>query len=78
MSKTTLDWLHERANLIRIETRMTNLRKRYIFKAAENNNPMILDLISEYLNFKSGRNLSMNTIVYDMYGDLKIRYRQES
>ena len=54
MSETTLDWLHKKANLIRIETRMINLRKRYIFKAIENNNPMILDLISEYLNFKGG------------------------
>jgi len=43
----------------------------------ENNNPMILDLISEYLNYKGGRNLSMNTMLCDMYDDLKIRSRQE-
>jgi hypothetical protein len=76
MSETTLDWLHKKANLIRIETRMINLRKRYIFKAIENNNPMILDLISEYLNFKGGRNLSIITMLCDMYDDLKIRSRQ--
>jgi hypothetical protein len=52
---------------------MINLRKRYIFKAVENNNPMILDLIYEYLNFKGGRNLSINTMLCDMYDDLKIR-----
>lgn len=44
MSRTTIDSLHEKANLIRIEIRMFNLRKRYIFKALENNNPMISDV----------------------------------
>ena len=58
-------------NLIRIETRMIDLRKRYIFKAVENNNPMILELIYEYLNFKGGRNLNMITMLCDMYDDLK-------
>ena len=62
ITRTTIDWLHEKAKLIRIETRMINLRKRYIYKAVENKNPMILDLIYEYLNFKGGRNLSTNTI----------------
>jgi hypothetical protein len=71
MTRTTIDWLHEKAELIRIETRMINLRKRYIFKAVENNNPMILELIYEYLNFKGGRNLSMITMLCDMYDDLK-------
>jgi hypothetical protein len=47
---------------------------KYISK---NNNPMILDLISEYLNFKGGRNLRMNTMLCEMYDDLKIRSRQE-
>ncbi len=57
---------------------MINLRKSYIFKKQiENNNPIILDLISEYLNYKGGRNLSMNTMLCDMYDDLKIRSRQE-
>ncbi len=49
---------------------MINLRKKYIFKAVENNNPMILDLIYEYLNFKGGRNLSINTMLCYMYDDL--------
>jgi hypothetical protein len=35
MSRTTIDSLHERANLIRIEINLINLRKRYIFKALE-------------------------------------------
>jgi len=78
ITRTTIDWLHEKAKLIRIETRMTNLRKRCIFKAVENNNPMILDLIYEYLNFKGGRNLSINTMLCDMYDDLKIRIRQNT
>jgi len=43
VTRTKIDWLHEKAKLIRIETRMINLRKRYKFKAVENNNPMILD-----------------------------------
>jgi hypothetical protein len=76
ITRTTIDWLHEKAKLIRIETRMINLRKRYIYKAVENKNPMILDLIYEYLNFKGGRNLSINTMLCDMYDDLKIRTRQ--
>jgi len=75
-TRTTIDWLHEKAKLIRIETRMINLRKRYIYKAVENKNPMILELIYEYLNFKGGRNLSINTMLCDMYDDLKIRTRQ--
>jgi hypothetical protein len=32
---------------------------------------MILDLIYEYLNFKGARNLSINTMLCDMYDDLK-------
>ena len=76
ITRTTIDWLHEKAKLIRIETRMINLRKRYIYKAVENKNPMILELIYEYLNFKGGRNLSINTMLCDMYDDLKIRTRQ--
>ena len=39
-------------NLIRIETRMIDLRKRYIFKAVEN-------------------------IKWQMYGDLKIKIRND-
>jgi hypothetical protein len=50
---------------------LINLRKRYIFKAVENNNPMILDLIYEYLNFKDGRNLSIKKMLCDIYDDLK-------
>jgi len=42
--KKPLMSIHERANLIRIEIKMINLRKRYIFKALENNNPMISDV----------------------------------
>jgi hypothetical protein len=64
ITRTTIDWLHEKAKLIRIETRMINLRKRYIYKAVENKNPMILDLIYEYLNFKGGRNLHKCTLYF--------------
>ena len=52
---------------------MINLRKRYIFKAIDNKNPLILDLIEDYLIFKGGRSLRKNTLLCDVYDDLIIR-----
>ena len=73
ITRTTINWLHDRANLIRIEVRMINLRKRYIFKAIDNKNPLILDLIEDYLIFKGGRTLRKNTLLCDVYDDLIIK-----
>ena len=36
---------------------MINLRNRYIFKAIDNKNPLIVELIEDYLIFKGGRTL---------------------
>ena len=73
ITRTTINWLHDRANLIRIEVRMINLRKRYIFKAIDNKNPLIVELIEDYLIFKGGRTLRKNTMLCDVYDDLIIR-----
>ena len=56
----------EEANIDMIDTRLTNLRKRYVLKAIHNNNPIIKDTISEYLNFSWGRYLNHKTLLCDM------------
>jgi hypothetical protein len=48
------------------DTRLTTLRKRYVLKAIHNNNPIIKDTISEYLNFSGGRYLNHKTLLCDM------------
>ena len=74
ITRTTINWLHVTwANLIRIEVRMINLRKRYIFKAIDNKNPLIVELIEDYLIFKGGRTLRKKTILCDVYDDLIIK-----
>jgi hypothetical protein len=51
VARTRIEHLHDEANIDMIDTRLTNLRKRYAFKAIHNNNPIIKDTICEYLNF---------------------------
>jgi hypothetical protein len=51
VTRTRIEHLHEEANIDMIDTRLTNLRKRYVLKAIHNNNLIIKDTISEYLNF---------------------------
>ena len=66
VTRTRIEHLHEEANIDMIDTRLTNLRKRYVLKAIHNNNPIIKDTISEYLNFSGGRYLNHKTLLCDM------------
>ncbi len=56
----------EEANIDMINTRLINFRKIYVLKAIHNNNPIIKDTISEYLNFSGGRYLNHKTLLCDM------------
>ena len=49
-----------------IDTRLATLRTRYVLKPIQNNNPIIKDTISEYLNFSGGRYLNHKTILCDL------------
>jgi hypothetical protein len=66
ITRTRIEYLHEEANIDMIDTRLTTLRKRYVLKAIHNNNPIIKDTISEYLNFSGGRYLNHKTLLCDM------------
>ena len=66
VTRTRIEHLHEEANIDMIDTRLTSLRKRYVLKAIHNNNPIIKDTISEYLNFSGGRYLNHKTLLCDM------------
>ena len=63
ITRTRKKHLHEVAN---IDTRLATLRTRYVLKAIQNNNPIIKDTISEYLNFSGGRYLNHKTLLCDM------------
>ena len=41
-----------------IDSRLATLRTRYVLKAIQNNNPIIKDTISQYLNFSGGNGCS--------------------
>ena len=66
ITRTRIEHLHEEANIDMIDTRLAILRTRYVLKAIQNNNPIIKDTISEYLNFSGGRYLNHKTLLCDM------------
>ena len=72
VTRTRIEHLHEEANIDMIETRLTNLRKRCVLKAIHNNNPIINDTISEYLNFSGGRYLNHKTLQCDMHEQIAV------
>ena len=63
LTRTKISDLHKEANIDMIKDRFNKLRNRYVKKAIENNNPTIRELISEYLRFKGGRNLKLDTLL---------------
>jgi len=68
--KTKIVDLHSEVNLETLETRFLKLRRRYVQKAISNNNPVILELIEEFKNYKGGRVLTRKTLLCDLYDDL--------
>ena len=62
-----LNW---EANLETLETRFLKLRRRYVQKAIINNNPVILELVEEFKNYKEGRVPTRKTLLCDFYYDL--------
>ncbi len=68
--KTKIVDLHSEVNLETLETRSLKLRRRYVQKAISNNNPVILELIEEFKNYKGGRVLTRKTLLCDLYEDL--------
>jgi len=53
------------ANEKNMETRLRELKIKYLNKAISNNNPLIKPLHEEFLNFKGGRRLSIKTVFCD-------------
>ena len=45
----------ELANDISLEERLCNLKENYLKKSISNKNPLIIQLVEEYRNFKNGR-----------------------
>ncbi len=48
--------------MIKLETRLSELRKKYIEKAVERNNPLVKETISEYNRFKR-KNIKLSTLL---------------
>ncbi len=48
-----------------METRLDELRKKYIEKAVESNNPLVKETISEYNRFKR-KNIKINPLLCDL------------
>ena len=65
MTKTKINDLHQEAKIELIKDRFDKLRFRYIKKARDNNNPIIKELINEYIRFKGGRSLNCKTLLCD-------------
>jgi len=58
--------LHTEAKLETLDERFLKLRRRYVQKAIINNDPVILELIEEYKNFKGGRVLTKKTLLCEL------------
>ena len=63
MTKTRIVDLHAKASIVMIKERFDTLRTRYVEKAIKNENPMILQLVEEYKNFKGGRELEYKKLL---------------
>jgi len=70
LTKTRIVDLHLESKLETLEERFLKLRRRYVQKAIINSNPVIVELIDEYKNFKGGRLLTKKTLLCDLYDDL--------
>jgi len=70
LTKTRIVDLHLESKLETLEERFLKLRRRYVQKAIINSNPVILELIDEFKNFKGGRLLTKKTLLCDLYEDL--------
>jgi len=76
-----IEELHSRAGVIKLETRLSELRKKYIEKAVERNNPLVKETISEYNRFKR-KNIKLSTLLCDLticreLEDIKKEYHHE-
>jgi len=58
--------LHIETKLETLDERFLKLRRRYVQKAIINNNPVILELIEEYKNFKGRRVLTKKTLLMEI------------
>jgi hypothetical protein len=77
-----IEELHRRAGVIQIKERLDELRTRYIEKAIEDNNPLVLDTVREYNRFKN-REIKKATLLCDLsicdqLNDLSINSRMNS
>jgi len=60
-----IDELHRRAEICKLDVRLNELRKNYIEKAVERNNPLVKETISEYNRFKR-RPVKIKTLLCDL------------
>jgi hypothetical protein len=65
-TRTRISDLHQEANIELIKERFDKLRFKYIKKTIDNNNPIIKEVINEYIRFKGGRNLKCKTLLCDV------------
>ena len=63
LTKTRVTMLHTEANIETLDERFLKLRRRYIQKAIISNNPVIVELIDEFKNFKGVRILTKKTLL---------------
>ena len=59
LSKTML--LEQFSKELKLEDRMRNLKKRYLSKCIEFDNPIITNLINEYNSYANGRSIKIKT-----------------
>ena len=53
--------LHELAQEISIDTRLNDLKQRYIQKCIDHTNPVIVPLINEFKSYSNGRQITIRT-----------------
>ena len=70
ITRTRIESLHEEAKIEMLEVRLLKLRNRYIHKALTNSNPIMKELINDFINYRGGRNNVKKTLLCEYYDEL--------
>ena len=70
ITRTRIESLHQEANIEMLDVRLLKLRNRYIHKAVTNYNPIMKELINDFINYRGGRNNVKKTLLCEYYDEL--------
>ena len=79
--KISIIELHELVDIETIDARLQKLRVEYLYKALSSNNPLITEIVNDYINYSGGRILKFRSLldkanVRIMISSLKVRGQQ--